>query len=336
MRIYLLNCLVTGLPFVKLLCGNVQIAGVISVKAEGASSITEYYDMEQFCLEQKIEYVTVETYSLKSENDKNKLLNLSIDLIIVSAWQRLVPEWLIKHCNMGIIGAHGSSIGIEGGRGRSPQNWSLILGQDRFYVSIFWIDANIDSGEIIDTKEFEYELIDDISTSYHKVAICLAEMVIENLRNGNIVNHYGVRQRGEIGYLPKRTSDDGMIDWKRTCREVYDFVRALTVPYPCAYTKVRGHIIKIIRCKYIRMESLLLGQYSHGEVIMILDSSSFWVKCSDGIIEILEYANEEGIEIKEGDIFEECDFKEQMRRIIERHNIEVGLPISSMLWQYVE
>lgn len=335
-KIYLMNCVVTGVPLVKILCRNLQISGIISVKRENADSISEYYDIEKFCADQKVEYVAVETYSLKNDADKKKLSELDVDLIIASAWQRLVPGWLIEHCRIGIIGIHGSPAGIGAGRGRSPQNWALILGKDKFAISIFWIDSHIDSGEVIDTQVFSYELIDDISTSYHKMAICAAEMIIENLNNGNIINHYGVRQEGEIGYLPKRCAGDGMIDWKRKCREIYDFIRALTVPYPCAYTMICGHIVKIIRCKYIRNKSNLWANCSFGEIVMVLDAAAFWVKCSDGIIEVDEYVNVDGIEIKEGCVCDTCDFAEQMRMIIQRHNNETGLPVSSMLYQYME
>lgn len=336
MKIYLLDCLVTGVPFVKLLYRNVHITGIISVKRESADHIAEYYDYEQFCKEQQISYITVETYSLKSEADREKLLALDMDIVIVSSWQRLVPDWLINHCNIGIIGAHGSAAGISGGRGRSPQNWALILGNKKFYLSIFWIDKHIDSGKVIDTKEFEYELIDDISISHHKVAICLAEMIIENIENGNISSGYGVNQAGEIGYLPKRTASDGMIDWKRNCDKIYDFVRAITVPYPCAYTAINGHLIKVIRCKYMRVKSKLLDGYNCGEIIMIIDGSSIWVKCLDGIIEILEYVNADHVEIREGIVFDDCNFEEQIKLIINRHNNEVGLPVSSMLSQFME
>ncbi len=336
MRIYLLNCAVTGLVFVKLLCKHLKIMGIISVNRECAKAIAEYYDYEQFCNEQKIEYITVDTYSLKSQNDKKKLMDLDIDIIITSAWQRLIPQWLINHCKIGAIGVHGSAVGISGGRGRSPQNWALILGKDRFYLSIFWIDQNIDSGDIIDTKEFKYELIDDINISYHKESICLAEMIIQNFQNGNIEKHYGIQQGEVPGYLPKRTPNDGMIDWKRKCCEIYNFVRALTIPYPCAFTKINGHVIQIIRCKYIEVESEFFDNYSCGEVIMLLELGLFWVKCLDGIIEILEYNNVDRIEIKEGQIFESSNFMEQMRMIIDRHNNEVSLPVSSMFCEYIK
>ena len=262
--------------------------------------------------------------------------DLDIDLIITSAWQRLIPEWLICHCRIGAIGCHGSAVGISGGRGRSPQNWALICGRDKFSISIFWLDTGIDSGKIIDTREFKYELIDDINTSYYKAGLYMAEMIIENLANGKIVNHYGIRQSEESGYLPKRIASDGMIDWKRKCREIYDFVRALTIPYPCAFTMLNGFKIEVIRCKYIEAESVLLDHYNYGEIIMVLDSASFWVRCLDGIVEILEYINIDAVEIKEGKIFENCDFGEQMHKIIERHNNEVGLPVSSMLCQYMK
>lgn len=108
----------------------------------------------------------------------------------------------------------------------------------------------------------------------------------------------------------------------------------LTIPYPCAFTIFDSHMIQIIRCKYIEIESDFFDNYNCGEVIMLLETSSFWVKCLDGIIEILEYNNVDEIEIKESQVFDSCNFKEQMHMIIDRHNDEVGLPVSSMLCEY--
>ena len=81
------------------------------------------------------------------------------------------------------MGAHGSPLGITKGRGRSPQNWALILGLSTFYISIFKIDPGIDSGQIIETRSFTYSDFDDIKTSYYKVCLLTADMIINNLKS---------------------------------------------------------------------------------------------------------------------------------------------------------
>ena len=119
----------------------------------------------------------------KKKDDKNKLLNTNIDILIVAGWQRLIPEWLIQHCKICVIGSHGSPLGITKGRGRSPQNWALIMGMESFEISIFQIDKGIDSGRIFNTKSFKYSAFDDIKTSYYKVCMLISQMLIELIKS---------------------------------------------------------------------------------------------------------------------------------------------------------
>lgn len=330
MKIYLLNTLRTGIVFAELLSRQIKLDGIIVVKKECADSINEYYDYDDFCRLHEIRLIEVNSYSLSDEEDKRIILDLEIDIIITSAWQRLVPQWLLEHCKIGGIGVHGSPAGISQGRGRSPQNWTLLSGIDKFYISLFWLSNGIDDGDVIETREFRYELIDDIAISYEKESICIAQMVVDNIHNGNIQNHYGKKQAENGKYLPKRISSDGMIDWNRSCVEIYNFVRALTIPYPCAYTEVNDTKIKIIDCKYIVNESNLLSKFKCGEVIMNVEDF-VWIKCRDGVIEIRKNTNKDISIVKTGDIMKECSFKKQIEKIIQRHEEEVGLPVSDLV-----
>ena len=330
MKIYLLNTLKTGIVFAELLSREIEIAGIIAIKKECSDKINEYYDYGNFCKLHKTKLIEVNSYALSDEDDKRKIEELEIDIVITSAWQRLVPKWLIEHCKIGGIGVHGSSSGISQGRGRSPQNWALLSGKDRFYISLFWLNKGIDDGDVIDTKEFCYELIDDIAISYEKESIAIAQMLVDNIRNGNIEKHYGKKQVEDGKYLPKRVEADGMIDWNRSCIEIYNFVRALTIPYPCAYTEVNDIKIKIIECKYIVNESNLLSKYRCGEVVM--DTENFvWIKCKDGVIEIRKNINKDISGVKVGDVMKQCSFNRQIENIIERHKAEVGLPVAKLV-----
>lgn len=335
MKIYLFNTLATGFVFTEILCRNIRVEGIVNVKAHNAGNINEYYNYKEFCEKNGIQYLEVESYSLKSENDKKLLMSKDIDILVTSAWQRLIPEWLINHCNVGAIGVHGSASGVTQGRGRSPQNWALLSGKKSFYISLFWITTGMDDGKIIDTMKFDYSMIDDIAISYEKESICIAEMLIDNINSGTIEAHYGVEQTGDAKYLPKRIASDGMIDWNRTGEEIYNFVRALTCPYPCAYTMNNDVVIKVVECKYLYINSILLQKYECGEVILNSESMA-WVKCADGIIEIRKNANPDVSKIKQGDILQSCDFSQQLRQIIERHNDEVGTPLSDLILDLIK
>ncbi len=322
MDTYILASTINSYSMVDLLAKHISITGIITIDKKHARQNHEHYDYRKFCQERNILCIETSSYSLKSESDYDMLSQIHVDLLLVLGWQRLVPDWFISQCNIGAIGVHGSPWGITAGRGRSPQNWALLLGCCRFSVSIFWLDAKADSGKVIDTSDFQYSETDDINTSYLKVSYLVVEMLLKNLQNGKIEAKTGETQAGDTAYLPKRSHEDGQIDWNRNGRELYDFVRALTKPYPGAFTTIHHHVIHIWRAKYL--STLFFGQHECGEIIQILPDNQLIVKCRDGVIVIDEYENEDAIELSSGDVFESADFKLQIENIVNRHYAENG------------
>ena len=55
---------------------------------------------KKFSEKQNLNFIEVQDYNLENQNDKHKLFSLNIDVLIVLGWQRLVPKWLIDHCNI--------------------------------------------------------------------------------------------------------------------------------------------------------------------------------------------------------------------------------------------
>jgi methionyl-tRNA formyltransferase len=112
---------------------TIPIAGIIGLEdrppTEAISGIASVRD---YCASKGIPFTPVESYSFSSPRDRDRVLALSISTLLVLGWQRLVPPWLIDHCRGNVIGSHGSWAGITAGRGRSPQNWSLMFGKNRF------------------------------------------------------------------------------------------------------------------------------------------------------------------------------------------------------------
>ena len=102
-------------------------------------------------------------------------------MIWVCGWQRLVPDWLIQQARLGVLGGHGSPDGIAGGRGRSPQNWALLLGCSQFVYALFLITEGVDNGPIISQRTFCYRPYDDIQVSYYRASLAMADMLCEVL-----------------------------------------------------------------------------------------------------------------------------------------------------------
>lgn len=329
MNIYILNAILTGKVLSEVLCRKLSIKGFITLDEGKGEKTSEYYDYSYFCEKQGIDYICVETYNCSATEDREKLEKLEIDLIIVAGWQRLIPEWLIRHCRIGVIGAHGSPDGIERGRGRSPQNWALLIGKDKFSLSIFWIEPGIDSGNIIDTTIFNYLPTDTILVSYVKTNLYIANMILKNIKNGRIERKEGVPQGGEGMYLPQRTKEDGKIDWNRTAADISNMVRALTRPYPGAYTIYEGEEFYIwTACPVILDDIDLYDQYENGTVVSVLGGSVL-IKCGKDLLLLSDCTNMEKME--EGMVFESADYKSQIQNIIDRHNKKYGTPLSGLV-----
>jgi methionyl-tRNA formyltransferase len=322
MKVYILNALDIGMDTINVLKKHLAIAGVIGLsKRDPSDHLSGYRHMEPYCRREGIPYIELETYGLTRPGDTESLARLEIDVLIVAGWQRLIPEWLIKRCRYGAIGSHGSAVGITGGRGRSPQNWALLLGSKEFYISIFKINPGIDSGEIIDTKCFPLDETDDIKTSYYKVSWLTAHMMIESLKNGTIASGRFQRQTGEAKYLPQRTPEDGGIDWSRTAHQVYDFVRALGRPYPGAFSVLGRQKLIVWRARPFQLHDWN-GSGEPGEIVKLFENRDFLVKTGDGLLLVEDYSWDEGggdFRISEGTVLLSVDFEAQMQGIAERH-----------------
>lgn len=333
MNIYLLNATETAFLPAHLLAQQLPIKGLIGLKNTPENNqYNEYWDYEDFCRQHEIDYVGLSSYTMKDPADRQLLESLDIDILLSISWQRLVPDWLIQHCKIGVVGSHGSPLGISKGRGRSPQNWALLLGCDHFSYSIFWIDPGIDSGAIIDTYEFDYSQCDDILTSYCKAGLAMAQMMVKNYHNGNLENRRGTPQVEEgCEYLPQRRAEDGAIDWRQDCREVYDFVRALTRPYPGAFTTVGGKTMQLWQSKFIQQDGSILDGTTPGEVLLIYPGGEVLVRCGEGLLLVTDYTLEEGLSLSRGMILESVDFTRQLEEIVQRHQSKYEFPVSRLL-----
>lgn len=320
MKIWALNTLESGIDLIDSINSEIPLSGIIGLSnIKRNDDISGYVQQSAYCNQRNIQLVEVDSYQLNKMEDKDKITNLPIDVLIVAGWQRLVPEWLITHCSKCIIGIHGSMDGISGGRGRSPQNWSLIFGKSFFSLSIFVIDKGIDSGEVIDTRSFCLSAHDDIRSSNHKVSLVSASMIVDAIKSGKLDRSEHFRQQGDFRYLPQRLPEDGYIDWDRTSIEIYDFVRALTSPYPGALTKFKNSEIKILHVKPFELDNLFTGA-APGEIVKIFTTGDFLVKSSDALILVDNYTVSPSTTVLHiGTILESVKFDRQIELIKERH-----------------
>ena len=167
------------------------------------------------------------------------------DLLVVLGWSEILPERLLALPGIGTVGAHASL--LPHNRGSAPVNWALIHGEKETGNTMMWLDPQVDAGEIIDQVRFPITPYDTCKTLYDQVAASNALMMdrlLKQLKQGRkpvmpLVNET------EEPILPRRRPKDGLINWKQDGSKVYDFIRALTDPYPGAFSYLQGQKILI-------------------------------------------------------------------------------------------
>jgi methionyl-tRNA formyltransferase len=246
MKIVWVGFHVEGIPALRgVLERGVHVEGVLTLKPEQAAKRSGVADYAAVC-----EEFGVPLYEIKNINDAEAvglLRRLAPDLCFVIGWSQIVRAEALRTARVGMVGAHASL--LPHNRGRAPINWALIKGLKETGNSLIWLAENVDEGDIIAQTKFEITPYDTCATLYDKVALSNREMILDVLPRLADGERPGRRQPHiDEELLPGRKPEDGLIDWEQSAREVYDFVRALTRPYPGAFSSLDGKRWTVREC----------------------------------------------------------------------------------------
>ena len=173
----------------------------------------------------------------------------NLDVLFVIGWSQILSDQTLRLARRGMIGAHASMLPKY--PGSAPVNWAIIKGDTRTGNTLIWLEPGVDSGAIIDQTEFPITPFDTCATLYDKVAASNRDMILRAVERLEKGEYPGEIQRGGHPLLPKRRPEDGQIDWVVPARSVYDFVRALTRPYPGAFSFLGGDKYLIWSCSVL-------------------------------------------------------------------------------------
>jgi len=252
-RLVMCGCAEVGANLIpSLIDAGVHFSHFVALTPEQGRkyAISGYADLRPLAKKHGIPIYIPKSYALTDEADIAFFRDGKFDLLIQGGWQRLFPPAVLETLAIGAVGAHGSSDYLPKGRGRSPLNWSLIEGRERFLLQLFLIKPGVDDGDVFAVEDFDITSFDDIETLYLKVAIAARRLLLRHLADLLAGKVEFRPQLGEPSYYPKRTPEDGRIDWESMdLHQIYNFVRAQTRPYPGAFGAVDGRMLRIWKAR---------------------------------------------------------------------------------------
>ena len=195
---------------------------------KGLSFLTDKYGIPVY---------EADSYFLNDEKTVSFMSENTFDIGIVMGWQRLIPKAVLDSFKEGIFGFHGNCGYLPFGRGRSPLNWSMILGDTRFNLNLFKYDEHADSPNVFSTEMFQINEHDDIRTAQYKNMICsknlIRKLLTTYMENGHVDIH--TDSKDYDSWYNKRTAADGKIDFKDRTRNIYNLIRGVAAPFPGAF-----------------------------------------------------------------------------------------------------
>lgn len=279
MKILFVGCIGISRTMLKTLIEHGElICGVVCIPERFCDSTSGYDDLSDLAIEYKIPIH--KSRRLHTKKCIEFIKGLKPDLMVVYGWQRIIkPEVLTLFKKS--VGFHASLLPKY--RGSAPVNWAIINGETETGVTMFQLDKEVDAGPIYGQKSFAITLDDDCATTYEKSADAACGLILEKLpewKNGRFETSPNVSANHPI--MPRRKPVDGLVDWHKTVQENYNWIRALTKPYPGAFTIIENK-------KYILWASTPVNTFYIPPKSHIIDPCGIFFGCSDGVLLVTKY-----------------------------------------------
>lgn len=214
------------------------------------------------------------------------------DLIFSFYYRCILPEEMLAAPRLGAFNMHGSL--LPKFRGRAPVNWAVLKGETRTGATLHRMSSRADTGEIVDQEAVEIGPDDtafEVQKRVTAAAVAILARRIEELKAGTApAVAQDERAASRFG---KRRPEDGRIDWIRSAKEIHDLVRAVTHPFPGAFTDLFGAKTYVWRT---RLPGLAAHDTFPGQVRA--EEGRLFVACGDDhFVELLCLQNEGGEEV---------------------------------------
>ena len=219
--------------------------------------------------------------TLKDQAFLPDLTELRPDVIVVVAYGKILPEYVLNFPKYGCINGHGSLLPAY--RGAAPMQRAIMEGNKVTGMTTMQMAKGLDTGDMLKTAEVEITPDDNFETIHDKLAEVGAKLMLSTLAGLEAGTITPVKQDDSLAtYAAKIEKSDCVLDFTRTAQELHDQIRGLS-PIPLAFTKLNGKLLKIVASKV----STETSGKAPGTVLSI-DKGIIAVATGDGVLHITD------------------------------------------------
>ncbi len=209
------------------------------------------------------------------------------DIAFVVGCRLRLPREIYTASPAGTLAVHDSCLPEY--RGFAPLNWAMLNGADHTGVTLFYLMDQIDAGDIVAQQRVPIGSDDTAAEVYERVCTATSALLREAFPLLATARAPRLPQdEAQATYTCPRIPDDGLIDWGRETYVVYNQVRALTRPYPGAFTYLDMQRLTIWRAAPVRPAAHYAGRIPGRVVALDRGRGTVDVLTADGTLRLHE------------------------------------------------
>ncbi|MEO6830322.1 MAG: methionyl-tRNA formyltransferase [Acidobacteriaceae bacterium] len=251
----------------------------------GRGLAIEHSPVKQFALSRGLSLAQPEKIRNNPELQQ-RLVQLAPDAIVIVAYGRLIPSWMLALPPHGNLNLHASLLPKY--RGAAPIQWAVANGETETGVTTMRIDEGLDTGDILLQQRLEISPQQTALDLFPMLATQGANLMVQTLSGLAEGTLQPRPQEGSLATLaPILTREDGRIDWGRPAQQIYDRWRGFQ-PWPGAFTILRGKKLSVHSLHPEISEDIVLPRETSSGAL-IRSGSRLFAACGAGSwVELLE------------------------------------------------
>lgn len=264
------------------------VVGVITAqdKPAGRGQQLQQSAIKKYALEKNLNILQPE--KLKNPDFIEELKALNANLFVVVAF-RMLPEIVWQMPEYGTFNLHASLLPQY--RGAAPINWAVINGEKETGVTTFFLQHEIDTGNIILQEKININDNDNAGNVHDKLMHIGADAVlktVQQIEQNNVqeqTQNNFINNLNEIKHAPKLFKETCKIDWNQPAKKIHNLIRGLA-PFPTAFTNINGKQLKIFSSKISDRKN----ENANIEIGNIYSDNKTFLsfRCADTYLDVLE------------------------------------------------
>ncbi len=235
----------------------------------------------------------------------DRIRELQPDVIFSFYYRHMLSDEILSLAPLGGFNLHGSLLPRY--RGRAPVNWALVNGETETGATLHKMVKRPDAGDIVGQQKVAIA-DNDTALTLHKKVLEAAQAVLKEqlpkLKNGTAT--FTKQDESQASYFGRRTAADGEILWHKSAKEINNLVRAVTEPYPGAFSYLGQR-------KLIVWRSRVLDTQHDKQPGTVLSTAPLVIACGEGALEIVAGQNESGLYVQGSRLVQEMGIVTDVR-----------------------